>query len=75
MVLSQGDDNTMPVVVNQNTHQGLKRVNGAGYTALDVVLDKAHPGHRVSADTIFNFGTPAGILLAWETGLHFVGIG
>ncbi|KAK3391315.1 hypothetical protein B0H63DRAFT_389924 [Podospora didyma] len=54
MILSQGDDTAipvpaifmfvpgMPVVVNQNTHQGLKLVNGAGYTALDVILDKAH---------------------------------
>ncbi|KAK0634085.1 hypothetical protein B0T14DRAFT_534062 [Immersiella caudata] len=64
----------MPVVVNQNTHQGLKLGNGADYTALDVILDKAHPGHRVSADTIFHFGPPAGVLLASETtrDLHFV---
>ncbi|KAL8376641.1 hypothetical protein RB595_007651 [Gaeumannomyces hyphopodioides] len=88
MVLSQGDDSAipvpaiftfvpgMPVVVNQNTHQGLKLVNGASYTALDVVLDKAHPGYRVSADTILHFGPPAGILLASETtgNFHFVGM-
>ena len=53
MMLSQGDDSAipvpaifmfvsgMPVVVNQNTHQGLKLVNGASYTAIDVILDKS----------------------------------
>jgi hypothetical protein len=88
MMLNQGDDSAipvpavfmfapgMPVVVNQNTHQGLKLVNGAGYTALDVISDKAHPGHRVSADTILHFGPPAGILLVSETtrDLHFAGM-
>jgi hypothetical protein len=29
---------SMPVVVNQNIHQRLKLVNGASYTALDVIL-------------------------------------
>jgi hypothetical protein len=45
MILNQGDDNSipvsavfifvseMPVVVNRNTHQGLKLVNGASYEA------------------------------------------
>ncbi|KAM4054420.1 hypothetical protein HRG_014892 [Hirsutella rhossiliensis] len=37
----------MPVVVTQNTHQGLKLTNGGGYTALEVIVDKAYPGHRV----------------------------
>ncbi|KAL2127075.1 hypothetical protein VTI74DRAFT_11378 [Chaetomium olivicolor] len=88
MMLSQGDDSNvpvpavflfvpgMPVVVNQNTHQGLKLVNGAGYTAVGVIPDKAYPGHRVDADVLLHFGPPAGILLASETtaGLHFVGM-
>jgi hypothetical protein len=88
MILNQGDDSAipvpavlmfvpgMPVVVNQNTHQGLKLVNGASYTALDVILDKAHPGYRVDADTVLHFGPPAGIVLASETtrDLHFVGM-
>jgi len=88
MMLSQGDDSAipvpaifmfvpgMPVVVNQNTHQGLKLVNGASYTALDVILDKAHPGHCVNANTIIHFGPPAGILLASDTtkDFHFVGM-
>lgn len=88
MILNQSDDSAipvpavlmfvpgMPVVVNQNTHQGLKLVNGASYAALDVVLDKAHPGYRVDTDTILHFGPPAGIVLASETtrDLHFVGM-
>ena len=77
MVLGRGDDSAipgpavfmfipgMPVVVNQNTHRVLKVVNGAAYTAVDVILDKAHPGHRVSADIILHFwsasGHPAGV--------------
>jgi len=86
MILNHGDNSEipvpgifmfvpgMPVVVNQNTHQGLKLVNGASYTALDVIVDKAYPGHRISANTILHFGPPAGILLAGETtrDLHFV---
>ncbi|KAK0716745.1 hypothetical protein B0T26DRAFT_750888 [Lasiosphaeria miniovina] len=76
MILSQGDDNAlpvptifmfvsgMPIVVNQNIHQGLKLVNGTSYTALDVILDKAHLGYRVNADTILYFSPLAGILLA-----------
>src|SRR6266498_981066 len=36
----------------------------------------AHPGYRISADTILHFGLPAGILLASETmkDYHFVSI-
>jgi hypothetical protein len=88
MILNQGDDSEisvpaifmfvpgMPVVVNHNTHQGLKLVNGAAYTALDVILDKAYPGHHISADTILHFGPPAGIVLAAKTtrDFHFVGM-
>lgn len=88
MILNQGDECSvpvpavfmfvpgMPVVVNKNTYQGLKLVNGARYTALEVILDKKHPGHRICADTILHFGPPAGILLASETtkGLHLVGM-
>jgi hypothetical protein len=66
----------MPVVVNQNTHQGLKVVNGASYTAVDIVLDKTYPGHRISDNTILHFGPPAAILLAGESTkvFHFVGM-
>ncbi|XP_044717307.1 PIF1-like helicase domain-containing protein [Hirsutella rhossiliensis] len=87
-VRAQGDDSAtpvpavfvfvpgMPVVVNQNTHQGLKLVNGAGYTAVDVIPDRAFPGHRVSAELTMHFGPPAGIVLASETtrDFHFVGM-
>ncbi|KAM4061528.1 PIF1-like helicase [Hirsutella rhossiliensis] len=88
LMLRQGDDSAtpvpavfvfvpgMPVVVNQNTHQGLKLVNGAGYTAVDVIPDRAFPGHRVSAELTMHFGPPAGIVLASETtrDFHFVGM-
>ncbi|XP_044715960.1 PIF1-like helicase domain-containing protein [Hirsutella rhossiliensis] len=54
MMLNQGDDSAipvpaifmfvagMPVVVNHNTHQGLKLVNGASYSAVEVIVDKAY---------------------------------
>ncbi|XP_044717940.1 PIF1-like helicase domain-containing protein [Hirsutella rhossiliensis] len=79
MILNQGDDSAipvpavfmfvpgMPVVVNHNTHQGLKLVNGASYAALEVILDKSYPGHRISADMTIHFGPPAGIMLESET--------
>ncbi|XP_044714548.1 PIF1-like helicase domain-containing protein [Hirsutella rhossiliensis] len=49
MILNQGDDSAipvpavfmfvagMPIVVNHNTHQGLKLVNGASYSAVEVI--------------------------------------
>ncbi|KAM4061381.1 PIF1-like helicase [Hirsutella rhossiliensis] len=88
LMLGYGDDSAtpvpavfgfvpgMPVVVNQNTHQGLKLVNGAGYTAVEVIPDRAFPGHRVSAELTMQFGPPAGIVLASETtkDFHFVGM-
>ncbi|KJZ69552.1 hypothetical protein HIM_11065 [Hirsutella minnesotensis 3608] len=88
MMLNQGDDSAipvpavfmfvpgMPVVVNHNTHQGLKLVNGASYTAAEVIVDKAHPGHRISADMAIHFGPPAAIILGSETtkDFHFVGM-
>ena len=88
MILNQGDDSEilvpaifmvvpgMPVVVNQNIHQGLKLVNGAAYTTLDVILDKAYPGHRILTDITLHFGPPAGIFLESETtrDFHFVGM-
>ncbi|KAM4067862.1 ATP-dependent DNA helicase PIF1 [Hirsutella rhossiliensis] len=72
MVLNQGDDSAipvpavfmfvagMPVVVNHNTHQGLKLVNGAGYSAVEVIVDKASPGHRISSDMTIHFGRRRG---------------
>ncbi|KAH8749119.1 hypothetical protein F5883DRAFT_436061, partial [Diaporthe sp. PMI_573] len=55
------------VVVNHNTHQGLKLVKGATYMGLDVILDKVCPGHRIEADITVHFGPPAGIILESET--------
>ncbi|KJZ68516.1 hypothetical protein HIM_12092 [Hirsutella minnesotensis 3608] len=88
MMLRQGDDSAIPVpaffmfvagipiVVNHNTHQGLKLVDGASYTAVEVILDKSYPGHRVSADMTVHFGPPAGVMLESETTkeAHFVGM-
>ncbi|KAM5356885.1 hypothetical protein ACJ41O_003531 [Fusarium nematophilum] len=66
----------MPVVVNHNTDQGLKLVNGASYTAVEVISNKAYPGHQISADITIHFGPPAGIILESETirDFHFVGM-
>ncbi|KAK3324914.1 hypothetical protein B0H66DRAFT_615116, partial [Apodospora peruviana] len=87
LMLSQGDDSAKPipaifmfvpgmqVVVNQNTHQGLKLVNGARYTALDVILDKNFPGQRISGNTILHFGPPAGVLLTSEMTKEFQFVG
>ena len=87
MVLSYGDDSSvpvpaifmfvpgMPVVVNWNTYQGLKLVNGSDYKALDVIIDEAYPGHRISADTILHFGPPAGIILAADSTKDFDFVG
>ncbi|KAM4067729.1 PIF1-like helicase [Hirsutella rhossiliensis] len=64
MILNQGDDSAIP---------GLKLVNGASYSAVEVIVDKAYPGHRISADMTIHFGPPAGIILESETTryLHF----
>jgi hypothetical protein len=87
MVMGYGDDSGMPVpaifmfvpgipvVVNRNTYPGLKLVNGSTYRALNVVLDKAYPGHRISGDTTLHFGPPAGIVLAAESTKDFDFVG
>lgn len=64
----------MPVIVNRNTYQGLKVVNGASYEAVDIIVDRAYPGHQVTDDIILHFGPPAGIVLAGEStrDFHFV---
>ncbi|KAH6699591.1 hypothetical protein VD0002_g7833 [Verticillium dahliae] len=79
MMLDHGDDSAIPVpalfmfvpgipvVVNQNTHQGLRLVNGATYIAMDVVPDRRRPGHRINSGTVLHFGPPAGIFLEAET--------
>jgi hypothetical protein len=88
MIMSYGDDSSvpvpaifmfvpgMPVVVNRNTHQGLKLVNRSDYKALNVIIGKAYPGHRISPDILLHFGPPAGIILAAEStrDFNFVGM-
>ena len=87
MILNHGDDSDspvpvvfmfvtgMPVVVNQNTHQELRLVNGASCTAAEMVVEGV-TAHRVSAALMIHFGPPAGIILESETtrDLHFVGM-
>ncbi|KJK73761.1 hypothetical protein H634G_10966 [Metarhizium anisopliae BRIP 53293] len=87
MMLNQGNDSAipvpavfmfvpeMPVVMNCNTLQGLKLVNRASYTAVEVILDKSYPGHRISAGLTIHFGPPAGILLESETTKDFQFVG
>jgi hypothetical protein len=61
-----------PVELARN---GLSWLTAPAITALDVILDKAYPGHRVSAETVLHFGPPAAILLASETrDFYFVGM-
>ncbi|KAF2194804.1 hypothetical protein K469DRAFT_725974 [Zopfia rhizophila CBS 207.26] len=45
----------------------LKLVNGAYYKALNIVLNQAYLGHRISANTVLHFGPPAGIILTAES--------
>jgi hypothetical protein len=63
------------VVVNENTHQGLRLVYGAGYKVLDVMLDKAYPNNRINADTVLHFGRPARILQAADSPRDFRFVG
>jgi hypothetical protein len=53
----------MPVVVNKNTHLGLKVTNGQVYEAVGVVIDDRYPGFPVSDQITLHFGPPAGLLL------------
>ncbi|XP_044715945.1 PIF1 protein [Hirsutella rhossiliensis] len=76
--IGQGDDSAckvpgvffyaqgMPVVVNKNIYTGLKVVNGADFTAVDVILDPNHPGYHLADDVTIHFGPPLGILLQSE---------
>lgn len=53
----------MPVVVNKNIYTGLKVVNGAEFTAADIIPDPKHPGYHLADDVTIHFGPPLGILL------------
>ncbi|KAF2176070.1 hypothetical protein K469DRAFT_723381 [Zopfia rhizophila CBS 207.26] len=74
MILSYGDDSSILIPAVFMFVPGIPVVNGASYTALDVVVDKAHPGHLISTDTILHLGPPAGVLLTGELmkDLHLV---
>ena len=73
--IEQGDDSAckvpgiffyaqgMPVVVNVNIYTGLKVVNGAEFTAADVIPDPKYPGYHLADDVTIHFGPPLGILL------------
>ncbi|KAF2195055.1 hypothetical protein K469DRAFT_733814 [Zopfia rhizophila CBS 207.26] len=65
----------IPVVINRNTYLGLKLVNGSTYRALNVILNKAYPGHCISGNTTLHFGPPAGIVLAAESTKDFDFVG
>ncbi|KAM4064312.1 PIF1-like helicase [Hirsutella rhossiliensis] len=76
--IGQGDDSAckvpgvlfyaqgIPVVVNKNIYTGLKVVNGADFTAVDVIIDPNHPGYCLADDVTIHFGPPLGILLQSE---------
>lgn len=53
----------MPVVVNKNAYTGLKVVNGAEFTAADIIPDPKFPGYHLADDVTIHFGPPLGILL------------
>ena len=53
----------MPVVVTRNLHVGLKIVNGAPFTAVDMVPDPAYATIAVADDVTFHLGPPLAVLL------------
>ncbi|KAJ3561011.1 hypothetical protein NPX13_g9105 [Xylaria arbuscula] len=53
----------MPVVVNKNIYTGLKVVNGAEFTAADIIPDPKYLGYHLADDVTIHFGPPLGILL------------
>ncbi|KAL6402713.1 ATP-dependent DNA helicase PIF1 [Ilyonectria robusta] len=62
----------MPVVVTMNINPGLKLVNSAKYTALEVIPDsKRFPGCQLAPNIILHFGLPAGIILSSESTKKF----
>lgn len=73
--IEQGDDSVckvpgiffyaqgMPVVVNKNVYTGMKIVNGAEFTAADVIPDPKYTGYCLADDVTIHFGPPLGILL------------
>ncbi|KAI1289116.1 hypothetical protein F5Y03DRAFT_378387 [Xylaria venustula] len=73
--IEQGDDSNckvpgiffyaqgMPVVINKNIYTGLKVVNGAEFTAANIIPDPKYLGYHLADDVTIHFGPPLGILL------------
>lgn len=53
----------MPAVLTRNVHDGLNMVNGAEFTAVDVVPDPSFPGFRIADNITLHFGPPLAVLL------------
>ncbi|KAF6781399.1 DNA repair and recombination protein, partial [Colletotrichum sojae] len=55
----------------------VKLVNGAPYTAVDIIVDPRYPAHRLSSDpdTVIHFEPPAGIILESNTTRDFDFVG
>ncbi len=60
----------MPVVVTRNQLPGLKLVNGAPFTAVDVFPDLTRGSIAVSTDVTLHLGPPMGILLQSDETAH-----
>jgi hypothetical protein len=81
-MLSYGDDSKVhipgifpfalgiPVVITKNTLIGLKVVNGAEFTAVDVIPNPAFPGYHLSDDITIHFGPPIALILQSEETRH-----
>jgi len=57
------DASTVQAVLNNNIYTGLKVVNGAEFTAADIIPDPRYPGYYLADDVTIHFGPPLGILL------------
>jgi hypothetical protein len=53
----------MPVVVNKNIYTGLKVVNRAGFTAINVIPNLKFLSYHLADNVTIYFGPPLGILL------------
>ncbi|UPK91002.1 hypothetical protein LCI18_001937 [Fusarium solani-melongenae] len=51
------------MVINKNIYTGLKVINGAEFTAVDIIPDPKHPGYHLADDVTVHFGPPLDILL------------
>ena len=53
----------MPIVINKNIYPGLKVINRAEFTAIDIIPDPKFPGYYLTNDVTIYFGLLLGILL------------